>query len=242
MNVRPILEIADEGDLNGVINTPADSSWNLGIYYMPVGSVTEQYTYVTYLSTGEISPSTPVENFVLAANLLGPSINLLQNLTGNAAFDGFEFMNWIFVTYYWIMLYDFGQTAPTYYEFTTLEAPNFMDPTYFTSDNNPFVNDKLFGMYSAYLNNTIIPLLQLQGIHFRVGEFLPLTNSNTLSPIPTTFLRSYSCSQRQAKGWVSLLMNVIIADYTFVFGAYHLLLMFIAWRKKVNPSGIGLFE
>jgi len=41
---------------------------------------------------------------------------------------------------------------------------------------------------------------------------------------------------------MSILVNVIIADYTFIFEVYHLLLMFITWRKKENPSGIDLLN
>jgi hypothetical protein len=126
-------------------------------------------------------------------------------------------------------LYDFGQTGPTYYNFTPEGFPNFTAPVSYSSTNNIFINNTLFNIYSRYINDTIVPLLAQQA--FAAQGFLPLDSNNSLKPTPTAFLRSYSCVQKQLKGWVSVFISVLVADFAFITGGYTLVLLVAGWLQ-----------
>jgi hypothetical protein len=154
--------------------------------------------------------------------------------------DVWRLLNWVIVSYYWISLFDFGQTAPTYYRSSYVldDFPNFTEPISYTSVNNIFVNDTLFGIYSSTLRDEILPFLQLFDPTFSLPEFLPLDLDNALQPIGMSLLRSYSCVERQLKGWFTVAISVFVADYALIGGAYTVV-AFIAgwWQKRRNIHG-----
>jgi hypothetical protein len=218
-------------------NTPADDLWTLYIGYTPSGSVTGSLLAITFLPTGEIDNSTSAQNLTAANHLLAPTINLMREVTGDPAFDIYKYLNWLLVSLFWIMLYDLGQTAPTYYEFPRSGIVDLSSPVFYSSSNNVFVNDSLFKIYSSYLNNTIIPFLGKFNGGYVLPQFLPLNDSNTLEPTNMSFLRSYSCFQSQLKGGLSVTISVLVADYAFIAGAYTLVVFCAGWWHRKQPEG-----
>jgi len=226
--------------VDSIINTPADGSWTLYLGYTSSGSTAETVLSITFLPTGEISGSTSTQDLAAANNLLAPTIDAVRSITGDSLFNidqFFQLLNWVIISYYWILLSDFGQTAPTYYNYTT-SGIDFSSPIFYPSTNNIFVNDSLFNIYSSYLTNTIIPVLkQIYDVN-PPTDFLPVDSSNALQPSSTTFLRSYSCLQRQIKGALSATVSVIVADYAFIQGAYSFLLFCVGWwQRSKRPNG-----
>jgi hypothetical protein len=192
---------------------------------------------ITFLPTGEIDNSTSTQNLTAANNLLAQTINLGRSVTGDPRFDIYRFFNWLYVSSYWILLYDFGETAPTYYNLTSSGTADLSSPLFYPSTNNIFVNQSLFSIYSSYLKNTIVPfLIQLNDID-PIPEFLPLDVNNTLQPINMSFVRSYSCLQRQIKGGLSAVVSIMVADYVFIMGAYRFFVASTGWWNRKSKKG-----
>lgn len=174
----------------------------------------------------------------MANDLLAPTIKLLRSATGDPGFDIYQLFNWMYVSYYWIFLSDFGQIAPTYYDSTPSgTGPDFSSPIFYSSTNNIFINQSLFRIYSSYLNNTIMPVLIQLGYANPLPEFLPLDSDNILKPVNMSFVRSYSCLQRQLKGGLSVVVSVLVADYAFIAGAYTLVVFCAGWRGRKLSDG-----
>ena len=198
-----------------------------------MGSFTENLIAITFLPTGEIDQSTSTQSLDTANAILAPSITAMRLEIGDPEFDFWQFMNWIVVSYYWLFLYDFGQTSPTYYDFSDYEGiPNFSVPVFYSSTNNIFVNSTLFSIYSSYLTDLLSLMPGLR------PEFLPLDSNNSLRPTATTFLRSYSCAQRQFQPWINAAVSVLVADYVFIAGGYTLVATIASWwQKRRNTEG-----
>ena len=107
-------------------------------------------------------------------------------------------------------------------DFKQFEIPNGLPeiPSNLSIPNDPFVN-------------------QQQSLAIHNPNFLPLDTNNSLKPNPTSFLRSYSCVQRQWKGWVTVIILVIVADYTFIMGGYTLVLLVAGWLQKHKDGNSG---
>ena len=226
------------GDVGSFPNTPAGDSWILHLGYTPANSIFEQQIPITFLSTGEIDPKTSPQSLDTATQVLAQTIAFVRTATGDPTFDVWKLFNWVVVSYYWIFLYDFGQVAPTYYNYTPQALPNFTSPVYYSSTNNIFVNDTLFSIYSFYLRNTVVPFLQKYEPTLVLPSFLPLDSKNSLKPIDMSFVRSYSCLERRIKGWVSAAVSVLVADYALIVGAYSLVLFGAGWwQKNKNKEG-----
>jgi hypothetical protein len=215
---------------SAIPNTPANDYWTFYLGYTPLGQFTESWIAISFLPTGEIDwGHTSLSDFEYANNLIAPTINVVRIATGDPSFDVWKLMNWLMVSYYWIWLYDFGEVAPTYYNYTTQGLPNFTAPLPSKSTNNIFVNETLFEIYSSYLRQTIFPFLATYEPGIELPEFLPLNDENTLHPVDMSLLRSYSCTERRPKGWVSLVISVMTADYALIFGMYHMIKWIAGW-------------
>ena len=173
------------------------------------------------------------ENLTAANNLLAPTIQLLREATGDSTFDIWRFFNWVYVTYYWALLADFGLSAPTAYDFTNSNYPAAVP---FPSTNNIFVNETLFQLYFEYFNSTILPILVRQFDGPPPPPVL-LNNETRFEPIQKTLLRSYICSQREKKEALSLIISVIAAEYALIVGAYKVVLIITGWRQKRKNDG-----
>lgn len=95
-------------------NTPAGDYWTLWLIYEPQNSTPpmEYAIPITFLPTGEIDTTRTSEQDMSRANsILAPTIQILQSVI--PGFDFWKLANWIFVSWYWMILYDFGQIGPT---------------------------------------------------------------------------------------------------------------------------------
>ena len=216
-----------------VPNTPAGDSWTLVVTSTPSTSFRATNYQIAFLPTGEVDfTRTSSETFNAVNSLLAPTVSILQQVQG-PDFDFWKFINWIFVSYYWILLYDFGQINPTFYKYNQLQFPLFDEPIPFPSTNNIFVNDTLFSIYSSYLHDTVVPFLNKNtNVMLNPPTFLPLSADNSLQPFGVTLLRSYSCVERQLKGWVSAAISVLVADYALIMGGYTFFVFVIGWWQK----------
>ena len=84
------------------------------------------------------------------------------------------------------------------------------------------------------------------GAAYTLPPFVPVSTQNRLQAASTSFVTSYSCAQRQIKGWLSLIISVVVADYALITGAYSLVI-FVggkfnyfkernSWQRYINMS------
>lgn len=159
----------DYNALEGSSNSPANGEWTLLIQYTRNGEMAAIPIYIAFLPTGEVDLNrTSAADLLTATNLLAPSVSQLRSLTlDRVEIDIWELLNFVYVGYYWTLLADLGQVSVTNYRPTapqplpTWFQVNFSESIYIPSTNNIFVNASLFDTYSAYLNSTILPALNL---------------------------------------------------------------------------------
>jgi hypothetical protein len=193
-----------EVDSNGKPNTPANDHWELTFATTPVDAITPNFTYITFLPDGSIDTTRTSQSDINRTNsVLAPALSALEKTT-STTFDFWKLINWVFVSFYWTVLADLGQIAPT------IEGA----PQTFTANNNIFVNDTLFHIYTLYLQNTVLPLLNASASVF--PPFNNLTPENSLKPVDSTFIRSYNCVERHLKSALSVIISLIVADYALI--------------------------
>jgi hypothetical protein len=174
-------------------------------------------------------------DLVQANIILRPITTLVHNFF-DPNLDIWGLINWIFVSFYWLILHDLGQIAPTTYAYENyniigdpIGVPNASIPaTYHPTANNIFINDTLYQRYASYMRDELVPL----GHFLSVPDFMPLDDSNQLQQIETKFLRSYNCLQRQWKGILSAVVSVLAANYALFFGAYSIFIFVAGWFQK----------
>lgn len=125
-----------------------------------------------------------------------------------------QIMGWIFGVCSSLTLYDLGSVY---------------DPG-FPSDNqtNIFANDTA---YQNYMNFSVNVLGHLVGAMPFDGPS-SLDEENQLHDVPTSLSLTYSCSQRQVKGWLSLFISVLAADVALIIGAYNFFIMVAGYIQK----------
>jgi hypothetical protein len=167
-----------------------------------------------------------------ANSLLKPTVQVLRDISGDSSFDIWKLFNWMIVVLHWSLLANLGQIAPTAYDTTIWNDPQ---PVPFPPTNNIFINQSLFEIYSGYSNSTLLPFFM------RVGITPPppvlLDDHNRLTPVETTLLRSYMCTQRQPRRSISLIISVISADYALIVGAYTITLYIAGRIQKKKDAG-----
>jgi len=148
--------------------------------------------------------------------------------------DLLDLVIWIFVSQYWVTLYDAGQIAPA-------ELPS--------TESNIFVNETLFQQFSSFLFNRVIPAFETYlppSINNQTAaipiQFLPLNDTNRLQPVDTSFFIAYSCTERQLKGWFSVLTSVFTADYAILVTAYGIFIFIAGGVQKRKDEGISYLE
>lgn len=194
---------------------------------------TEYTIPISFLPTGDIDYThTSLSDLNKANQILAPTIQLVQTLL--PTLDIWKFINWIFVSWYWIILYDFGQISPTIHKYLDngnhygwpIEVVNISAPaTFYPLTNNIFINETLYRIYSSFLRDLISASITLP-------EFIPLNDSNRLQPIETGFLKTYICRERRWKGVLNGIISVLVADYALLFGSYSLLTWIGSLCKK----------
>lgn len=201
--------------------------------------MTERNVSVTFLPTGELDTTNTV-SVDLATEPLAPTIAYIRVMSGDIKFDLWKLLNWMCVSYYWIVLYDFGKLAPTSYRYkhipglyvTPFGYPDYSEPIFYSATNNIFVNQTLFDIYSSYIRDTIIPAFRQNSFNLSAPDYLPLSDDNHLEPIPMVIARRYACTTRRMKGWASVLLQVLVADYAFIVGGYSIAIFLGEWLQK----------
>lgn len=163
-------------------------------------------------------------------------INQFLGLVGKQALDFWKILNWIFVSQYWISLYDLGHIIDLSDDYSPDSNSNIF--------NNIFINDTLFEIYSSVLNDTLIPYYQEWFINYLpIPSFLPLNATNRIFPVPTTLSQTYSCSERKMKPWFTAFISVFAADYALIGTAYKIFI-FIAgyFQQRKDEGGELLFS
>jgi len=209
-----------------MINTPANGPWQLDVAFTPIGGGSPNITSLTFLPDGSIDRTqTQIGGIYNLNRVLGSVFDNLRTQT-NQNFDFWTLINWIFVSRYWTVLSDLGQVSPTISDGTGNATP-------FFATNNIFVNHTLFNIYSSYLQNAIIPALDPD---FSFPTFSDLTSDNSLNAQTTTFIRSYSCLERRLKSPISLIIGIIVANYSFIMGGYGIVLLIATWVDRHRPD------
>jgi hypothetical protein len=205
---------------------------------------------LTFLSTGEIDLTrTPPDDLQVANTLFSPVISLvtLEAIAQGFDFDFWKVINWYVVSCYWTFLADLGHDRPTIYprrqismapDFTVM--PDFSKPMRLPSENNIFISDSLFKIYSTTLHKTIIPLLNLSIQEFK---FAPLTDENHFRPEEMTFQRSYDCTVRRWKAPINAIVSILVASYALIQAGYTLVILIAAsYEKRKFPEGMSLCD
>jgi hypothetical protein len=219
-------------------NSPANDHWELKLSTTTIGALNENDAYITFLSNGSIDMTRTLQSDIDHVNsLLSPAISSLRVQLSQTPFDFWELINWLFVSYYWTVLSDLGQINPTIYP-TTFDAPATLPPT-----NNIFINQTLFDIYTSYLQNTVLPLLNNSQIIQSLPplpQFMNLSNNNSLQRVNSAFIRDYPCLQRQRKPWLNFIISVIAADYAMFMTLYKIAMIlgerFQKWRQGDDES------
>ena len=176
-------------------------------------------------------------NLTRANNLFAPTIRALlttANQVGLESIDLWQLINWMFVTQYWTLLYDFGEIQPTIYKRNDT-IPRVFIPYVFPETNNIFINETLFEIYARYFRDTVIPLLT--GMYQPDLTFQPLGANNRLRSTAVAFDMAYYCIESELKSPLSLVIALLVADLSMFQTAYTVIKGIVgSWQKKKNPK------
>ena len=143
----------------------------------------------------------------------------------------------MYIVQYWTLLDDVGQVQPTLYE-RTGTFPGSWTPYTYSAKNNIFINPALYQIYDNYFRSTILPLL---GIQTAPPKVAPPSSSDSLNPRFITFEMGYVCTESQQKPWPSLILAIVIGDYTILSGCYlgfkRLVELWIRKRHEHDETG-----
>ena len=189
--------------------------------------------YTIYQVSGELNNTT---NFTLndasnlreASSLLGVTYTVDQPgapYIPGAPYMGENFwttLNWVFTVWYWAALYDFGQLSDS-----TLDLEGI------------FSNNTLVQRYAAVANEFVFPVAEFVAPFYGTNlTALPLNATNKVEDVPTPLQQTYSCTQRQLRGWLTVAIFLIVADYTFALGAYNVFILIAGWwQKRKDDAG-----
>jgi hypothetical protein len=185
-----------------ITNTTNDASLQT-LYFRPTGE--------SYNSSAAYYPNV---NLTELNELLGLSEQTSQNF--------WIALNWIFNVWFWIAIYDFGQVS-----FPLTGFPGNPWDT-----NSIFTNNTLLESFTSITNEVIVPGTPIFSTTNSSLDAHPLSETNRLEPVLTPLLESYTCTQRKLKGWLSVVISVIVADYALTLGAYNLFILIAGWWQK----------
>ena len=116
----------------------------------------DRFLTITFLPNGEIDLTrTVTSNFEYANSLLASTIEFGDS---QQQIPPSKMLGWSIVSYYWLLLADFGQISRSTYNHSIEGVPIFPQRVY-PPTNNIFMNETLFEAHDTYLRNTIIPAL-----------------------------------------------------------------------------------
>jgi hypothetical protein len=192
-------------------------------------------------------------DFTQATALLAPTVDIIE-AASHGTVDIWELVNWYFVSAHWTFLYQFGDIAPTIYPqdngngsmelidgqvlLDDLGFANFSAPISFPPTNNIFWNGELFGIYSDYLTNTLMPFVLdvYPEFSFVLPQIIPLNDTNRVQRVPTTIFTSYQCSELVWKGWGAALVSILVAVFSLWTAGYGIMLIIFAMLEQDVPS------
>lgn len=184
-------------------NTPANDYWTLEISYTPNAGPPQQYLHIAFLPNGSLDLiHTSSSDLEVTNKLLAPTMAYLQV----TPLQFWEVVNWLFVTFYWTILADLGQAVPTTYPIDLNGEYVFSSPSTYLPTNNIFINETLYQIYSSFLH----PTGDVPSLNRTIGAGLP----------NMTFIKSYSCTQRQLKSPINFIISVAVANYALIMGGY----------------------
>jgi hypothetical protein len=196
---------------------------------------------ITLSLMGKVEAESPVGFLNTVNEVLAPTINEILSIAAAANvtnFDFWEFMNWIFVSQYWLILLDFGQIAPSTFEYDDQGNVLNYGPVKYTPENNIFVNGALFDYYNSYLRNTILPLFG-----YTLGEFLPLNETNRMNETTTSLKILYTCSDLELKTPFKLIISVLVADWGLISSMITVVFFILgAWKAHEVIHGMPIFR
>jgi hypothetical protein len=191
---------------------------------------------ITFLTaTGQAVAASSTEFFNDINNALAPTIRTIEGFATAAnvtSFDFWEMMNWMFVSQYWLLLLDFGQLAPSTFQYDSLGNLISYAPVQHSSQNNIFLNATLFNQYNSYLRNTILPLFG-----YTLADFLPLDDSNRMNQTTVSLKMLYTCTDLQLKDSAGLVISIFVADWGFLAALTTAIVIFFALLMHKKPDG-----
>jgi hypothetical protein len=187
---------------------------------------------VTFLPSGKVGSSSP-PGFLNDTNaILAPTIASMSQTAAAANipnFDFWELMNWMFVSQYWLLLLDFGQIAPSTFNYDSQGTRLDYGPVRYSPEYNIFHNAALFDQYNSYLRQTILPLFGYSSF----PDFLPLNDSNRMNATTASLQMLYTCTDLQLKDSTGLVISIIVADYGMIASLSTVILILLAlWLRK----------
>jgi hypothetical protein len=143
----------------------------------------------------------------------------------------------LFETRYWLYLADFGQTSPSPYVLRQISPTSYIfeSPGNWTDNTstNIFVNSTLYRVAVDSINSEFGPLGPTADFNNSTG-ILPLKQDDSV-----VLYQNYYCQQRQLKGPINLLLNVIAADYALIAGAYNFVVLVATLIEKRRKQGVS---
>jgi hypothetical protein len=171
--------------------------------------------------------------------ILGPSLKVFNQTATQQGVDVdfWKLVNFIFVGYHWLMLANLGQITPTIYAPIPFPpAPewyrvNFTEVKSYTPINNIFINETLFEIYTNFLRDPVLPLL-----NYPSPKFAPLGDGNSLQMVTTTFIKSYDCQVRTLRSPVVAMFLILTTVGVFITGPYALVTTVAARIQRGKPG------
>jgi hypothetical protein len=210
-NGTPVLS----GPIIANLNLPAFNSVQIYNYQDPADPL-------THIAFDPLSPGHQCQSHPIPIDEV-PWLLGYPNSTNGTEFCGV--LSAMFVVWYWVALYDFGQVSPGNDKALAVQFPNIL------------TNQTLFDIYLTFINDVALPFTN--GYQFPKISALPLGGSNKFEYSPVSLLSLFTCSGRQLKGFLSFVISIIAADTALVLGAYSLFIFIashIQRRRDRNKS------
>jgi hypothetical protein len=210
---------------DGSFNSPANNDWTLDVYRFD----NSQVIPITFLATGNVDLNKTSTTAISDANSILPS-----TLTTAETENFWRLINWIFVSLYWTVLYDVGAVSPTIYP----DSSSWWVASTLPSTNNIFVNSTLFNIYSTFYNSSAANDSLSEDT---LPRFQPVGQGNQLTPVDTTFWRSYACTQRQPKQPVSYAQQLLVGLCSLVPTGLSIFAFFLTlyYKRQAEGSSLG---
>jgi hypothetical protein len=140
----------------------------------------------------------------------------------------------VYVTGYWNALGEFSEvTLTTALPVNDSYLRNASTSIRHSTKNNIFLNSTLYGIYTSFMTDTVIPLLDMP---------LPARGIAALDPelaeryivVETFFIRTLFRKVRRLKSPFVAIVAFAVAEYAFINAGYNVLMLIATWYQKRN--------